>query len=84
MKTLATLLLLFISSLSYSQSIKRTADGNYIAVAKQDSTQAKNTLKTYTDTKGNVYQVWISKNGKLFIKRISKTTNKEYKQYLTL
>jgi len=84
MKTLATLLLLFISSFGYAQSIKQNADGNYTAVAKQDSTQAKNTLKTYTDTKGNIYPVWISKNGKLFIKRISKTTNKSYNQYLTL
>jgi hypothetical protein len=69
-----------------AQTVKQDAAGNYIAVkATRDSTgtSAKPTGKTYTDTKGNVYPVMISKNGKLFVIRTSKTGNK-YNQYLKL
>jgi hypothetical protein len=65
-------------------TIKQDAAGNYVAVKDTNAvTSAKPTGKTYTDTKGNVYPVMISKNGKLFVIRISKTGNK-YNQYLKL
>lgn len=67
-----------------SQTVKQDKNGNYIAVkAAKDSTSAKPTGKTYTDTKGNVYPVMISKNGKLFVIRTSKAGN-TYNQYLKL
>ena len=37
---------------------------------------------TYKDSKGNVYPVYLSASGKAFIKKVSKKTGKEYKQYL--
>ena len=40
------------------------------------------TKYTYTDSKGNVYPVYLSSTGKAFIKRVSKKTGKEYKQYM--
>ena len=40
------------------------------------------TQYTYTDSKGVVYPVWLSSTGKAFIKRVSKKTGKEYKQYV--
>ena len=85
MKKLSIILALFIASFYVNgQNVKQDASGNYIAVkTPKDSTSAKATGKTYTDTKGNVYPVMISKNGKLFIVRISKTGNK-YNQYLKL
>lgn len=87
MKQLILLAVLFFAfNGADAQTIKQDAAGNYVAVkATKDSTQtsAKPTGKTYTDTKGNVYPVWVSKNGKLFIVRISKTGNK-YNQYLKL
>jgi hypothetical protein len=40
------------------------------------------TQYTYTDSKGNTYPVYLSSSGKAFIKRVSKNTGKEYKQYM--
>ena len=37
---------------------------------------------TYTDSKSNVYPVYLSASGKAFIKKVSKKTGKEYKQYI--
>lgn len=67
-----------------SQTVQKDSQGNYIAVkATESSEKAKDTGKTYTDTKGNVYPVYVSKNGKLFVIRTSKTGN-QYKQYLKI
>ena len=40
------------------------------------------TQYTYTDSKGNVYPIYLSSTGKAFIKKVSKKTGKEYKQYM--
>ena len=67
-----------------AQTVQKTKDGNYIAVvASKMAEKPKDTGKTFTDAKGNVYPVFISKGGKLFVVRISKN-GKEYKQYLKL
>lgn len=67
-----------------SQTIEKTKEGNYIAVkATKIDEKPTGTGKTFTDTKGNVYPVFISKNGKLFVIRTSKTGS-QYKQYLKL
>ena len=67
-----------------AQTVQKTKDGNYIAVvASKMAEKPKDTGKTYTDSKGNIYPVFISKGGKLFVIRISKA-GKEYKQYLKL
>jgi hypothetical protein len=74
---------LFLSFIGLSQSVKMDSTGNYIAVQVQkDSATA--TGKTFTDSKGIKWPVFISKNGKLFVQRISKNTGKEYRQYLKL
>lgn len=49
--------------------------------AKTEQTEQKTTM-TYTDLKGVRYDVYRTKNGALYIKRISKKTGKEYKYYL--
>ena len=82
----ALTLLTVILSLNFglnAQTVQKTKEGNYIAVKAAETTEkAKDTGKTFTDTKGNVYPVFISAKGKLFVIRISKNTGKEYKQYL--
>ena len=40
------------------------------------------TRYTFKDSKGNVYPVYLSASGKAFIKKVSKKTDKEYKQYV--
>ena len=88
MKKLIFFALLIVASFSMkAQTIKQDAKGNYIAVkatsGSAGTTSARPTGKTFTDTKGIIYPVMISKNGKLFVIRTSKTGNK-YNQYLLL
>ena len=82
----ALILLAVILSLNFglnAQTVQKTKEGNYIAVkATETSEKAKDTGKTYTDTKGNSFKVYLSAKGKLFVIRVSKNTGKEYKQYL--
>lgn len=40
------------------------------------------TYYTYTDKDGKVYTIYRSKKGSYYIKKVSKKTGKEYRQYL--
>ena len=85
------ILILFISLFLASfidakgQTVQRDANGNFKAISapREAKTEAKPTGKTFTDTKGNVYPVLISKNGKLFYVRTSKAGN-DYKVYIKI
>lgn len=84
MKKLLLILTLIAACLTtYSQNTVKNKDGNYSAIktTTTGTTGAKPTGKTYTDSKGVIYPVLISKNGKLFIIRTSKAGNK-YNFYL--
>jgi hypothetical protein len=86
MKQLILLAAFICASLvSFSQKVKVDANGNYVAVVSvRDSTESVNTGKIFTDAKGNTFPVMKSKNGKLFVIRISKNTGKSYPSYLTV
>lgn len=77
---IALLLVFSLFQTVYSQKVTKDDKGNYIAV-KAVPEPAKATGKTFTDSKGSVYPVYESKNGKLFVLRTGKTGN-QYKQYL--
>lgn len=83
MKKAMVFLFAFILTMGVkAQTVKQDANGNFIAVKTEATKEpAKNTGKTFTDTKGNVYPVFESKNGKLFYTRTSKAGN-EYKIYI--
>lgn len=49
--------------------------------SKQKSS-AIETKYTWQDSKGNTYPIYLSKNGKAFVKKVSKKTGKEYPKYL--
>jgi hypothetical protein len=85
MKKLTLMVLIAICTLtSNAQNAKLDATGNYVAVVKEKETvEATPMGKTFTDAKGVVYPIFLSKAKKLFIKRISKA-GKEYNQYLKL
>ena len=51
------------------------------STSKQKSS-AIETKYTWQDSKGNTYPIYLSKNGKAFVKMISKKTGKEYSKYL--
>lgn len=67
----------------YDADAQVTREGNTF-VAEQTSSSSSNTKTeyTYVDTDGKEYPVYISKNGRCFIYRVSKKTNKPYKKYL--
>lgn len=65
-----------------AQTIKQDSNGNYYQV-KDSVNTGKETGKTFTDTKGQKYNIYESKNGKLYIIRTSKSGN-VYKSYLKL
>ena len=81
---LALVVLLSTSAFCQTQ-VTTNASGNYVSVSKpRASAEGKDTGKTYTDSKGLVYKVYVNSNGKLYIMRKSKKTGKEYKQYLSV
>ena len=67
-----------------AQTVTRTAAGNYVATRTQTTrtaTQPRDTGKTYTDTDGKTYKIYMGKTGSCFIVRTSRNGN-EYKKYL--
>jgi len=85
MKKVILIIALAISSISYSQTVKQDASGNYIAVKREPKSKKSETIstgQTYTDIKGTPYPVYKSKTGKLFIVKTSQKTGKTYNYYL--
>jgi hypothetical protein len=81
MKKLFTIISLFVVMTAQAQTITKDAAGNYHAVSRRDTTANKPTGKTFTDTKGKVYPVFISSRGKLYYNRVSRNGN-TYKAYI--
>lgn len=61
-------------------------NGNVFKTVKSDSVSNRQretkTTYSYEDTKGVKYDIYLSGSGKAFIKKVSKKTGKEYRQYL--
>lgn len=85
MKKLLILLMLSVSVLAYAQEYRR--EGNTFVVVKstkKSKSSSKETKFTIKDTDGKTYKVYISKNGKTYINKISKKTGKTYRKYVNL
>lgn len=81
---LAAIMLLSLNVGVQAQSVERKGN-NFTQVANKGGKSSEKEIKTkytYTDSKGNVYPIYLSSTGKAFIKKVSKKTGKEYKQYL--
>jgi hypothetical protein len=67
-----------------AQSVQRQGNNFTQVTNKGGKSGGKETKTQYTfkDSKGNVYPVYLSASGKAFIKKVSKKTGKEYKQYV--
>lgn len=50
--------------------------------AKKSKGESVKTEYCYTDTDKNTYPIYLSVNGRAYIVRVSKKTDKEYKKYL--
>ena len=85
MKTIITsIFLLFcifttVNAQNYTQKNKTFIQ---IKSKKKKKSSAIETKYTWQDSKGNTYPIYLSKNGKAFVKMISKKTGKEYHKYL--
>lgn len=81
-KIILTLAILAASLGAMAQTqVKQNSDGNYTSITKAADQE---TGKTFTTAKGEVFKVYQSARGKLYIIRKSKKTGTEYKQYLKI
>ena len=81
---LAAIMLLSLNVGVQAQSVVKSGN-NFTQVSNKggkSSGKETKTQYTYTDSKGNVYPIYLSSTGKAFIKKVSKKTGKEYKQYM--
>lgn len=83
MRKLFLIAMLIIASISASYAQKYTKDGKTYKVEKvvKQSTEIA-TGFNWEDSKGIQYPIFMSKSGSCYIKRVSKKTGKEYRQYL--
>lgn len=66
-------------------NVEMTDDGNFKATPRTTAmSTATKTDKTYTDRDGQVFPVYVSKNGKYFVVKTSKKSGKKYNYYLNL
>ena len=79
---IAAIMLLSLSLNIQAQNVKREGNAFTQVSNKKFSGKEVKTQYIYTDSKGAVYPVYLSSTGKAFIKRTSKKTGKEYKQYV--
>ena len=89
MKKIFIAAVLFIAALSGVNAQDNHKSNNNVTregktfIAQGAKTKGENvkTEYSYTDTDGKTYEIWLSKNGRAFILRISKT-GKDYRKYL--
>ena len=82
---LLVLFCLMADNLMAQKRIMQDAKGNYVEInGEREKEKPKPTGKTYQTSKGDIFPIYVSKNGKYFIVRTSKETGKEYKQYLNI
>jgi hypothetical protein len=86
MKKVMIMAALLLSGMAYGQNVTKDAAGNFHAIKTEARVQdpGKPMGKTYTDSKGKKYPVYVSKTGKMFVLRTSAKSGKEYRQYLKL
>ena len=79
MKKIILCVLLSLICATVSAEVKR--EGNNFKVEQTTKSDTK-TQYTWEDKDGNIYPIFITKNGACYVIRTSKKTNKEYKYYL--
>ena len=83
MRKLFLIAMLIIASASASYAQNYTKDGKtYKSEKVEKASTERETGFTWEDTKGNTYPIYMGKTGSCYIKKISKKTGNEYKQYL--
>lgn len=82
MKTfIISIVLCLFSVCAFSQDYKR--DGKVFTKAQTEKVATPDVESGFTwEDKGVSYPIYVSKTGSCYIKKVSKKTGKEYKQYL--
>ena len=76
----ASITLAFLSACYNGDNLKTERNDDEM----ENDTLLNKTKYTYTDSAGIVYPIYLSKDGKAFIIKISEDTGKEYRKYLPL
>lgn len=79
---LFTIMVFVFGLVSNAQSVQKQGNNFTQVTTKGTKSKETKTQYTFTDSKNNTYPVYLSSTGKAFIKKISKKSGKEYKQYL--
>ena len=81
---LAAIMLFSLNVGVQAQSVQRQGNNFTQVTNKGEKSGGKETKTqyTYTDSKGKIHPIYLSASGKAFIKKVSKKTGKEYKQYM--
>lgn len=83
MRKLILIAILVIASVSASYAQNYTKSGKtYKAEKVEKASTERETGFTWEDSKGNTYPIYMGKTGSCYIKKISKKTGNEYRQYL--
>lgn len=75
-----SLLLSFVPA--HAQDYTRNGK-TFVATQKSSESTDVKSGYTYKDSKGKTYDIYVSKSGACYIKRVSSKTGKEYKSYLS-
>ena len=83
-RIITTILLLFCLFTSVNAQNYRQKGTTFIQNSTNSASKSSSIATKYTwqDKKGKTYPIYLSKNGKAFVKMISKKTGKEYNKYL--
>lgn len=77
------LVVMFCISLdAKAQSYERKGNNFEQISTRNTSSTVTKTVYTWTDSKGNKYPIFVTKNGRCFVNKVSSKTGKEYKYYL--
>lgn len=78
---LLTIILCFGALNIQAQNIERKGN-TFTQVSTTVGNKEIKTQYTFEDKKGNKYVIYLSSKGKAYIKKVSKKSGREYKQYL--
>lgn len=81
---IAAIMLFSLSAGIQAQSVVKSGN-TFTQVSNKDGKSGGKETKTqyiYKDSKGNEFPIYLSASGKAFIKKVSKKTGREYKQYI--
>jgi hypothetical protein len=80
--TLTFAAILATASLTLSQNVERSKDGNFIAATQQKAVTDSLTTFTFTDGSGKTEPVYIGGKGSYYVARTSKKSGNYYRKYL--